>query len=446
MRLVLPQAEVLRRRVLLPLATEENLRQVLGFDLDRQTPFNAATAFYDVKIEQRDTTAGMLTAQLAATPKAEIEAVIATLARAGLTVRAIGVVDDLAGANPHAKHFDLFPPELRPQQKLTGLQILNRCLMIVVALLVLAVVFIPIWQKRENVLTLRPILEKSKSENEGTERVLNEVTRLATEYNFIATKKQTTQATVTLVEEFSKMLPDTTWLQTLEIKTTPKVREVQVQGETASATKLIELFEKSPLLQNTTTRSQVSRGAMPNTERFHIAADIKPRAIMDEKTALSLGVMPPSVAAVVAVTAPAAATKDAPKDAVKVAAKPPPSESTKAIAKGSDRVIDGAKTVPIPKYEAGKSDATKGREAVPAPAPVQKARADAAAVALTAAAAATPTRTMPAPTPSVPAPAAVATPLPPSTISGRPVAPPAPLAPAPGVPSIDSASTVKAIR
>ena len=93
LRLVLPQSEVLRRRVTLPLATEENLRQVISFDLDRQTPFNAANAFFDVKIESRDNFTAMLHAQLAATPKAEIEAVIAALSKAGLTVRAIGIVD-----------------------------------------------------------------------------------------------------------------------------------------------------------------------------------------------------------------------------------------------------------------------------------------------------------------------------------------------------------------
>jgi general secretion pathway protein L len=364
-RLVLPQAEVLRRRISLPLATEENLRQVVGFDLDRQTPFNAASAFYDVKIEQRDTAAGMLTAQLAATPKVQLETVIATLAKAGLTVRAIGVVDDLVGQNVH---FDLFPPELRPEQKLTGLQIFNRVLIALVVALTLAVVFIPVWQKRENVISLLPVLEKAKIENEGTERVLTEVTRLATEYNFIATKKQTTQATVTLIEEFSKMLPDNTWVQTLEIKATPKVREVQVQGETASVTKLIELFEKSPLLQNTSTRSQVSRGAMPNTERFHIAAEIKPRVIMDEKTAMAQGLVPALVtvpdasdgksAAIVkplqaVKETPQSATKDSPKDALK--ATPPATAKDANIAPAKSKLESARSDVVAPSKTASPS-------------------------------------------------------------------------------------------
>jgi general secretion pathway protein L len=416
-RLVLPQAEVLRRRISLPLATEENLRQVVGFDLDRQTPFNAASAFYDVKIEQRDTAAGMLIAQLAATPKAQLETVIATLAKAGLTVRAIGVVDDLVGQNTH---FDLFPPELRPEQKLTGLQIFNRVLIALVAVLMLAVVFIPVWQKRENVISLLPILEKAKIENEGTERVLTEVTRLATEYNFIATKKQTTQATVTLVEEFSKMLPDNTWVQTLEIKATPKVREVQVQGETASVTKLIELFEKSPLLQNTSTRSQVSRGAMPNTERFHIAAEIKPRVIMDEKTALAQGLVPALVTVpgappsagegmatakdgkAAAATNPLPVVKETPLSAAKDSSKNTPQGAPQDLTKG------GTTTIAKPKSDGARLDSV-----VP------------------------PKTVLPSATPNnggLP-PQPIATPLLPSAINGRPVPALMPTPPPPPDPS-----------
>lgn len=436
LRLVLPQAEVLRRRLSLPLATEENLRQVVGFDLDRQTPFSAVNAFYDVKIESRDTAAGMLSAQLAATPKAEIEAAIATLAKAGLTVRAIGVVDDLAGANPH---FDLFPPELRPLQKLTGLQIFNRVLMAVVALLTLAVVFIPVWQKRENVISLMPILEKGKTENEGTERVLTEVTRLAAEYNFIATKKQTTQTTVGLIEEFSKMLPDNTWVQTLEIKTTPKVREVQVQGETASATKLIELFEKSPMLQNTSTRSQVSRGAMPNTERFHIAAEVKPRAVMDEKTAMaqrvesSIPSAPQGVAtAVVTTVVPSVVPKD-PNGGTKA----PPTDAAKmpaGVPKGGGGDFAGG--VPKTSADAAKSSVLEQ---------VKQPRAEIAV----------PSKSIPFQIPSVPAAipkpdlkaptAPVAIPLLPGLVNGRPLpAPPPPLQTTPA--GVDAASIPRGVR
>lgn len=428
LRLVLSQAEVLRRRISLPLATEENLRQVVGFDLDRQTPFNAASAFYDVKIESRDTTSGMLSAQLAAAPKAEIEGVIAALGKAGLTVRAIGVVDDLAGSNPH---FDLFPPELRPQQKLTGLQIFNRCLMVLVACLTLAVVFIPVWQKRENVISLLPILEKGKTENENTERVFVEVTRLATEYNLIATKKQTTQTTVGLIEEISKMLPDNTWVQTLEIKTTPKVREVQVQGETASATKLIELFEKSPMLQNTSTRSQVSRGSMPNTERFHIAAEVKPRAIMDEKTAMAQGLVP----AVAIVTAPQAIGPVAPKDtkevdkAMSVNAAKPAVGAVKDAQKGLAK--DAAKLMPKPNTDGAKPAAMEQ---------LKKLKAETAVPdKLVPAAPATPAAILNAPS------APVATPLLPAVLNGRPLAAPTPSAP-PAPVGVDLTSIPRGVR
>src|SRR5690554_571635 len=48
--LVLPERSVLRRRLTLPAAAGERLREVLGFEIDRQTPFAADEAQYDARV------------------------------------------------------------------------------------------------------------------------------------------------------------------------------------------------------------------------------------------------------------------------------------------------------------------------------------------------------------------------------------------------------------
>ncbi|MEQ1517989.1 MAG: hypothetical protein ABL931_16030, partial [Usitatibacteraceae bacterium] len=53
-RLVLTPEQVLVKTVTLPLATEENLREVIGFELDRHTPFTPDQAYYDVQMVRRD--------------------------------------------------------------------------------------------------------------------------------------------------------------------------------------------------------------------------------------------------------------------------------------------------------------------------------------------------------------------------------------------------------
>ena len=56
-----------------------------------------------------------------------------------------------------------------------------------------------------------------------------------------------------------------------------KAREVQITGETASSSKLIELLEQSTLLQNAAPRGTVTRGSQPGSERFMIAAEARSR-------------------------------------------------------------------------------------------------------------------------------------------------------------------------
>ena len=45
---------MLLKAINLPAAIEENLREVMGFELDRHTPFMASQVYYDVKLQRRD--------------------------------------------------------------------------------------------------------------------------------------------------------------------------------------------------------------------------------------------------------------------------------------------------------------------------------------------------------------------------------------------------------
>ena len=56
----LPARDVLRKRIVLPAAAEENYRQVLAYDLDRHTPFKAEELYFDAAIVDRDAAKGTI--------------------------------------------------------------------------------------------------------------------------------------------------------------------------------------------------------------------------------------------------------------------------------------------------------------------------------------------------------------------------------------------------
>ena len=276
-RLVLTPDQALVKLITLPLATEENLREVVGFELDRHTPFTPDQAYYDVQIVRRDAQNEKLFVSLAVASKSEIAALVDTLRRAGLTCTAIGLNE---GAASGAAAFDLQPAFDKPPRRLGRMHQVNLGLLALAAALVIAAVILPIWQKREAVKALIPQAEKSAAEFQISERVYAEYTKLAGEYNFLAARKHAAYPVLSVLEELARTFPDTTWVQKLDIKATGKVREVTVLGEAQSASKVIENLEQSPLslFQNSKQLTQTTR-MQPNTERFHVSAEIKPRPV-----------------------------------------------------------------------------------------------------------------------------------------------------------------------
>ena len=276
-RLVLTQDQAMVKSITLPMATEENLREVIGFELDRHTPFTPDQAYYDVQIERRDPQQEKIVVTLVVASKTEVAALVETLRRAGLTCTAIGVH---AAAAPNATSVDLQPAADKPTRRLSRLHQVNLGLLGLAALLAFAAVVLPIWQKREAIKILIPQAEKAGAEFQVSERVYTEYTRIAAEYNFLATRKHAVYPVVSVLEELARTFPDTTWVQKLDIKPNGKVREVTLLGEAQSTSKVIENLEQSPLslFQNSKQQSQTTR-LQPNTERFHVSAEIKPRPV-----------------------------------------------------------------------------------------------------------------------------------------------------------------------
>jgi general secretion pathway protein L len=274
-RLCLMREEALVRRVTLPAATEENLEQVLGFEMDRLTPFRAEDVYFDHRIVARDAVAGQVQVQLAVARRDVVDAKVDQLRAWGASVQGVTVQDDAASQAP----LDLLPLELRGQRDTGGGRFLVPGLVILVCSLLAVALLYPAYRKRDAVVALLPALAKARQEAEATDVVRTALERQVTDYNFLAARKQGTWPALAFVEEMSRLLPDNTWVNQMDVKTSGKTREIQVTGETASASRLIEIFEQSSVLQNATPKGAVTRGSTPGTERFMIVAEAKPRTV-----------------------------------------------------------------------------------------------------------------------------------------------------------------------
>jgi general secretion pathway protein L len=296
-RVVLNSGEALLRRVNMPAATEENLRQVLAFEMDRLTPFKSDEVYFDYRVISRDAAAAQIALQVAVARRGVVDARVEALRAMGVSVQGVAVRDDVASGGGA---LDLLPSEQRGERDSPRERLVQRALAIVVLVLLAVALVLPLVQKRAAWLALNPEVDAARLKAESTGALSSELDRQVADYNFLQARKQGTYSALALVEEVTRLLPDNTWVQQMDIRTVGKTREVQIVGETASASKLIEILEASTLLQNAAFRGTVTRGSQPNTERFMIAAEVRPRPQPEARPVLEVAnalTAPPPVAA-----------------------------------------------------------------------------------------------------------------------------------------------------
>jgi general secretion pathway protein L len=263
---------VLRKELVLPLAAEANLAQVLGFELGRHTPFAADQAYYDGRVVREDRAGQRLHVQLTATVKSRVDELLGRLLEWGVTPHYIGVADELLGKGDCV---NLLPVHLRPKR--SNLDYWLYAGMAGVTLLLLATILLtPLWQKRELVIAIQPILAKAQQQADAVDALKREQDRLLAEYNFPLERKLTTPPRVAVLEEVTRILPDDTWLQQLDIQG----GGVTMQGITSASSRLIGLLEKSATLENASFKSPLVK-VQPGEERFQLAASLKAIPLAD---------------------------------------------------------------------------------------------------------------------------------------------------------------------
>ena len=323
--LTLPPDRVLRKTLTLPLATEENLRQVLEFQMEEHTPFSATQLYFGFRVTGRDFERGQLAVEFVATPREDVDASIKTLNDWGTTVRAVIAEETLFPG----QLVNMLPVEQgkTPSMMLQGF---NPWLVGLVVVLALAAMTVPLLIKREAVVQLLPWLEKGKTAAETADTLRRDLEAKVDEHNYLLEKRQMLPPVIIALEELTRILPDDTWVQQLDIKG----KELQIQGETASSVRLIGLFEQSGTFHDASFRSPLTKGQTSGSERYQLALQMRPMAT---RPAGALAAVSPTAQPVpVAMQAPASPAASAVTPTVPSTA-PSTAAQNKAVAPVAER-------------------------------------------------------------------------------------------------------------
>ena len=266
--LLLSQDQVLIRSLTLPLAAEENLREVLSFEMDKQTPFTADQVYYDFVITDRSSVNRTLSAQLFVAPRDIVDNALATFAAAGIQP------DLIATHGPDDKpeeSINLLPDHMRSNRG-TLVHWANAALAALAILLITTAIALPLVQKNQLIRSLETDVQAATAAAQASIQLRQEVEKLVEGSGYLVNKKQSEPTIVRLLDEMSGIIPDHTWVNRIDIGG----GEISLQGQSAAAAGLIALIEASPSFGAAQFRSPVTQVIRTDQERFHLSADILP--------------------------------------------------------------------------------------------------------------------------------------------------------------------------
>lgn len=265
--LLLPPTAVLRRVLTLPAAALDNLRTVLGFELDRQTPFKPDQVVFDSRVLAHDPGARQVPVELALTPRDRLQQALEGIGALAGTLDAV----DVRGADGQALGYNFLPSEQRHARANVWLWI-NLGLVAASVLLLFLAMGRLLDNRADAIESLRQASEAAHDEARSVARMRSTLEDAATAANFLAVEKARQPSAVLLLDELSRLLPDDTWLERLNFSR----GEVTLSGQSGQAPRLVEILQASQLLRDPALSGPIQPDSRTRKDRFNITLGYGP--------------------------------------------------------------------------------------------------------------------------------------------------------------------------
>ena len=202
--LSLDASRVLRKELKLPAAAESNLRQVLEFEMDRQTPFRASEVYFDWRVLSSSRESGEIHLELLVTPRGVIDAAYDQLAARGLNPSGVEVVE-----NGRALGVNLLPPARRtavvnPRTRL------NYGLAAAALILLIAVMAQSLSLRAARVADLEAAIAEVQDEARRVQRLREQVVETSEAASFLTRKRAQSPMAIEVLADVTRTLPDDT--------------------------------------------------------------------------------------------------------------------------------------------------------------------------------------------------------------------------------------------
>lgn len=262
---VLPAASVLRRTLWLPAAAERRLRDVVRFEIDRQTPFTADQVYFDTRLLSCRAD-GQLEVELVVVPRERLQALLHAAPDVVNTLEGVDVVD----AEGSALGVNLLPVEQRRQRQ-DPMQRWNRLLALCVVVLVASAGWLLLENRRDAAQALRAQVDANAQRARAVAAQRQQLQDLVDGAQFFDQQRAARPPAIAVLDELSRRLPDGSWVEKVSLEG----GQMQLVGLSGSASTLVSQLEGSPLWKTPSLTGVLQAGDGQRRDRFTMTAELQ---------------------------------------------------------------------------------------------------------------------------------------------------------------------------
>ncbi|WPO98446.1 type II secretion system protein GspL [Pseudomonas sp. HR96] len=264
--LLLPASLVLVQRLELPAAAAGNLHAVVGFEIDRYTPFTAEQVHYAVRLLERDATRARVL--LVAIGRERLSAILEHCQGLGLQVHSLRALDESGQLLPG----ELLALERRSAGAATRLL---RAAMVLALALLIALLASLLEQRQVAVEQMSAQVAEQRRQVAQLQTVRRELTDSRDAAGYLSRLKAAMPTTSQLLGELTECLGDDSWLEQLQVRDSG---ELSVAGQSRHASALLNHARGCAHLQAVQFQGVIQPDGQTGNDRFALVARIRQEA------------------------------------------------------------------------------------------------------------------------------------------------------------------------
>ena len=269
--LLLPPEAGLRRRLQLPAAAAPRLREVLGFEIDRQTPFTMADVHYDVRLLARE--GDHIQAELVVVPSSGLQATLQGLGPLAATLAGV----DMADGDGRALGVNLLPAAQRSRRRDTW-RVWNVLLALLIVLAIAAAMAVLLHNRRQAAEALQAAIRKDAPMARTASAERQELSTWTEGLAHLQEERARRPTMVEVLAELSTRLPLTTYLERVSVEND----QLLISGLSSDAAGLVAQLDGARTWRTPALSGALQPDPQSRRDRFTLTA------------ALAIGPAPPA--------------------------------------------------------------------------------------------------------------------------------------------------------